>query len=74
MRKPETERERDLARKIDKKGHAVLQSGKPWKNRILKFSNPYDSLAEREKVFIQDRLAWWKGRINRARSAKKPST
>ena len=60
MRKPDGERETFLACRIDQAGQAILDSGVPWKDGILKFSHPYDSLTENEQKFIDERLTEWK--------------
>jgi hypothetical protein len=63
MREPESERERLLAGRIDYAGQVILDGGAPWKDGILKFSHPYDSLTEREQAFIDERLTEWKLKV-----------
>jgi hypothetical protein len=60
MRKPETAREILLADRIDSKAKAIIEGGAKWEDGILKFSHPYESLTDKELVFVDERITEWK--------------
>jgi hypothetical protein len=63
MREPESDRETFLAMRIDEKGKAIVEGGAEWSDGILKFSHPYESLTERERAFVDERITEWKYRV-----------
>jgi hypothetical protein len=67
MRSPESDTEKFLAARIDKKGEAILTEGADWEEGVMKFSHPFDNLTEREQAFVDERLSEWKTRISSRR-------